>query len=137
MKQILRISPVLLILVAGCSCGSAPAEIWWKGNTHTHSLWSDGDAAPEQVAAWYRSHGYNFLVISDHNTLQEGERFRGDPPVRLRTFEELQTGFNDPGSFLLIEGEELTDSFEGHPVHMNVINPGQIIPAQEPDGATT
>ncbi|MFC1529463.1 histidinol-phosphatase [Gemmatimonadota bacterium] len=120
---------VLLIASAGCT-GSTPAGTWWKGNTHTHSLWSDGDAAPEEVAEWYRSHGYNFLVISDHNTLQEGERFRGDPPVRLRTHEELQDRFNNPGSFLLIEGEELTDSFDGHPVHMNVINPGRTIPAQ-------
>jgi hypothetical protein len=22
---------------------------WWKGNTHTHTLWSDGDGAPELV----------------------------------------------------------------------------------------
>ncbi len=130
MNRILQISLVTLLLAsAGCT-GSTPEGIWWKGNTHTHSLWSDGDAAPEEVAEWYRSHGYNFLVISDHNTLQAGERFRGDPPVRLKTLAELQDRFDDPGSFLLIEGEELTDGFEGHPVHMNVINPGRTIPAQ-------
>lgn len=26
---------------------------WWKGNVHTHSLWSDGDSPPEKVSAWY------------------------------------------------------------------------------------
>ncbi len=46
---------------------------WWKGNTHTHTLWSDGDGAPELVADWYRSRGYHFLVLSDHNVLSEGE----------------------------------------------------------------
>ena len=40
---------------------------WWKGNTHTHSLWSDGDHYPEMVALWYREHGYDFLVMTDHN----------------------------------------------------------------------
>jgi len=32
---------------------------WYKGNTHTQTLWSDGDAAPEFAADWYKSHGYH------------------------------------------------------------------------------
>ena len=50
----------------------APAG-WWKGNTHTHTWWSDGDSPPESVAGWYRERDYNFLVLSDHNRMQEGE----------------------------------------------------------------
>ncbi|MPZ21031.1 MAG: hypothetical protein GEV06_24490 [Luteitalea sp.] len=55
-------------------CGDYRAEAprWWKGNTHTHTWWSEGDAPPEVVAAWYVEHGYNFLVLSDHNILQQG-----------------------------------------------------------------
>lgn len=49
---------------------------WFKGNTHTHTLWSDGDAAPEWAVDWYRSHGYSFLVLSDHNILPTGERWK-------------------------------------------------------------
>src|SRR5262245_32769399 len=49
---------------------------WLKGNTHTHTLWSDGDAAPEKVADWYKSHGYDFLVLSDHNIMLDGEKWR-------------------------------------------------------------
>ena len=48
---------------------------WWKGNTHTHTLWSDGDSAPELAARWYLERGYDFLVLSDHNVLSEGERW--------------------------------------------------------------
>ena len=48
---------------------------WWKGNIHTHSLWSDGNDFPEMIAHWYRSHGYNFLALSDHNVLSEGVRW--------------------------------------------------------------
>ncbi|MBV8881552.1 MAG: hypothetical protein JO332_16415 [Planctomycetaceae bacterium] len=63
----------------GCSGPGTPSasgpKRWFKGNTHTHSLWSDGDAAPEHIADWYKSHGYDFLVLSDHNILLEGEKW--------------------------------------------------------------
>ena len=53
-----------------------PDELrWWKGNTHTHTLWSDGDGAPQSVVSWYRQRGYSFLVLSDHNVLSQGERW--------------------------------------------------------------
>ncbi len=48
---------------------------WWKGNLHTHTLWSDGDQFPEVVVQWYVGHGYHFLALSDHNILQEGEKW--------------------------------------------------------------
>ena len=31
---------------------AADAPQWWKGNLHTHSLWSDGDDYPEMITAW-------------------------------------------------------------------------------------
>src|SRR5688500_5766636 len=52
---------------------SAPK--FWKGNLHTHSLWSDGDDFPEMIADWYKRHDYHFLALSDHNVLSEGERW--------------------------------------------------------------
>jgi hypothetical protein len=48
---------------------------WWKGNLHTHTLWSDGDDFPEMVADWYRERGYHFLALSDHNVLARGVRW--------------------------------------------------------------
>ena len=42
---------------------------WYKGNIHTHTTESDGDEDPHKVASWYRRHGYDFLVLSDHNHL--------------------------------------------------------------------
>lgn len=58
---------------------------WWKGNTHTHTWWSDGDSPPEIVSAWYREHGYDFLVLSDHNIMQKGHLERGEK-VQWPTF---------------------------------------------------
>lgn len=77
-----RVPAALVILaallpLAGCGGGEAPATAhrWWKGNLHTHSLWSDGDDYPEAVVAWYRPRGYHFLAISDHNVMAREERW--------------------------------------------------------------
>lgn len=86
---------------------------WFKGNTHAHTLESDGDSPPAEVAMWYKRHGYAFLVLSDHNVFT-------DP----RTLQSLVDS-----TFLLIPGEELTTSFERKPVHVNGLNiPGVIAP---------
>jgi hypothetical protein len=49
----------------------AQQKSWYKGNTHTHTINSDGDTSPDEVVRWYKEHGYNFLVLSDHNFLTE------------------------------------------------------------------
>ena len=86
---------------------------WYKGNTHTHTLESDGDSSPEYVARWYKEHGYNFLVLSDHNTLTD--------PTPLSHL---------AGSdFILIPGEEVSSSYEDLSVHVNGLNlPGLVDP---------
>lgn len=48
---------------------------WWRGNLHTHTLWSDGDSFPEVVVDWYKRHGYHFLALSDHNILSRGVKW--------------------------------------------------------------
>src|SRR5437867_601181 len=72
-----RILLLTLVLIAtrGNAATGAEQATWWKGNLHTHSLWSDGDDYPEMIADWYKSHGYQFLAMTDHNRLSEGERW--------------------------------------------------------------
>ncbi len=150
------------ILVKGPPPVATPAG-WLKGNLHTHSLWSDGDEFPERIARWYRERDYDFLGISDHNSLQRGEKWvkygdlyrkgagpavdallkefptlakaRGDrqagtQEIRLTPFEEYRQAIEQPGKFLLIPAEELTDKFEKKPVHMGAINIGEPIKPQ-------
>ena len=31
-----------------------PGGRWYKGNTHTHTFWSDGNQFPEMAADWYK-----------------------------------------------------------------------------------
>jgi len=76
---------------------------WFKGNTHAHTTESDGDSPPETVARWYKSHGYQFLVLSDHNVFTD--------PAKLAALVD--------SSFLLIGGEEVTSRFGRKPVHVN------------------
>lgn len=68
---------------------------WYKGNLHTHSLWSDGDQFPEMIADWYVENGYNFLALSDHNTLSEGERWMSLKKVVDRSDEGILQRYRD------------------------------------------
>lgn len=66
---------LLLILLCALALPVLAEPQWFKGNTHTHSLWSDGDDFPEMITDWYVKNGYHFLGISDHNVLARGERW--------------------------------------------------------------
>ena len=84
---------------------------FYRGNTHTHHKnSSDSVENIEDVAAWYRSAGYNFLVLTDHNiSSMPGEYFA-----------------HESEEFVIIAGEEVTSSAlvehgELVPVHVNAI----------------
>jgi len=61
---------------------------WLKGNLHTHSLWSDGNDYPEMIVDWYARNGYQFLALSDHNTLSQGPRWMGVKEANKRAKED-------------------------------------------------
>ena len=63
---------------------------WLKGNLHTHSFWSDGDDFPEMIADWYKGKGYQFLALTDHNVLSEGEKWIDQDRV-AKTIEYLKS----------------------------------------------
>src|SRR5437588_2784480 len=46
-----------------------------RGNVHTHTTVSDGGSSPEQTITWYRTHGYQFLALTDHNSLSRPARY--------------------------------------------------------------
>ena len=83
--------------------------MWYKGNVHTHTTKSDGDADPEVVVEWYKNHDYDFLVLSDHNH---------------RT---IIDGYSD--ALILIPGEEVSARILGGdiPIHLNGIGISRVI----------
>jgi len=131
---------------------------WYRGNMHTHSLWSDGDDYPEMIATWYRDHGYQFLVFTDHNTLHNQEMwidvekskgglqaFRkltdafptdwiqtretaGRTEVRLKEFDAVYERLATAQEYILIQGEEITDTFKRQPVHLCATNTRELLP---------
>lgn len=78
---------------------------WFKGNTHTHTLNSDGDSTPDDVVRWYREHGYAFLVLTDHNY--------------VTGVDGLNALHGAVDRFLVVKGEEVSDTFGQKPLHIN------------------
>lgn len=99
---------------------AVPSLRWYKGNTHTHTLNSDGDSSPDEVARWYREHGYHFLVLSDHNF--------------LTSTEGLNALLGADERFLIIPGEEVTDRVDGKPLHVNGLAVRHLV---QPQGGAT
>jgi len=140
-------------LAASSLLSAAEEARWYKGNLHTHTYWSDGDDFPEMVADWYKSRSYDFLALSDHNIIADHEKWlkvnksktgavaldkylkrfgkewvivRGEgeqTEVRLRTLAEMKPKLEEPGKFLMIPSEEITDKN----VHVNATNIQELI----------
>lgn len=88
-----------------------PAQArWYKGNTHTHTLNTDGDSTPDEVVRFYRQHRYHFLVLSDHDMLTAVEALNGlfGAPATVSGARRPEVPSNP---FLLIPGEEVTDKY--------------------------
>ncbi|HEV7347106.1 histidinol-phosphatase [Telluribacter sp.] len=80
-----------IILLSLLTTGTwAQKTTWYKGNTHTHSYWSDGDDFPEMILDWYKTRGYDFIALSDHNVLADKEFWKPIPihPFRQARFRE-------------------------------------------------
>jgi hypothetical protein len=132
---------------------------WYRGNLHTHSLWSDGDDYLETIGLWYKQHGYDFLCFTDHNILPlardhwvsvdrngsgpkalsklktkfpegwvETRTVKGKSEVRLKTLAEVRPRLEEPGRFILLQGEEISDWYGLSPLHMNASNIQQLVP---------
>jgi hypothetical protein len=138
-------------IMTGCG-NSGTQDNWWRGNMHAHTFWSDGQNFPENVAKWYKDNGYNFLVYTDHNRVQEGERWatvtethqavkdyakiagedwvvhlaeNHQVKILLRRMDEFREKFEEPEKFLLIMGEEIS---ERNLVHILAYNIDQSFP---------
>lgn len=87
---------ILLLQAPPAESAAEPEANWYRGNTHTHTLWSDGDAPPEHAVKWYVDNDYDFLVLSDHNLMQQGEKwFKVEEGGRLTPSKvaEVETDF--------------------------------------------
>ena len=139
---------------------------WYRGNMHMHSYWSDGAAFPEEAIDYYRSRGYQFICLSDHNLLQVNDKnwqevggkkvtaaaaeqylkVYGDTAdkktedskdyLRLKTIWELKKQFDSDGKFLLVPSIEPSEKVGEFQVHMNAINVKTPLPYKRGKNAT-
>lgn len=102
-----KVTCFVLLVVAACigKHNYNDGYEWYKGNTHTHTTVLDGDESPGKVIAWYHDHGYNFLLISDHN-------------IHLKS-DTIALPVNHRKDFILLPAEEITDKRYVHTTAMN------------------
>ncbi len=109
-----RTSCLIAIICCLSVCPCLAKAMWVKGQTHCHSTESDGKASPQEVADWYRTHGFQFVFITDHNKMTD--------PTKL----------NVPSDgFILIPGEEVTTKFNGYPIHVNGLGITKTLAAEK------
>lgn len=77
-------------------------------------------AIPWTVAEWYKNHGYDFVVITDHNFLTSVDR--------------LNAVYGEKVDFLVIKGVEVCERFGDKRVHICALNPVRLV---LPEGSST
>ncbi|MBC7327056.1 CehA/McbA family metallohydrolase [bacterium] len=83
---------------------------WYCGDTHMHTIYSDGNDTPYQMVEAGKGEGLDWIVLTDHGS---GENI----PYVLTAHKEAMP-FSEPGKFVIIPGEEFTVSR----YHANIIN---------------
>ena len=116
MRHLICVVAAVATLASVTRAGQAPELRWYKGNTHTHTVNSDGDSTPDDVVRWYREHGYNFLVLTDHNFLTSVDGLNA------------LHGAND--KFIVVKGEEVTELFDNKSLHINGLDVAHHVPPQ-------
>lgn len=151
-----KIPFLCLALAWACAPENQTNLQWYRGNLHTHTYWSDGDEFPEVVLDWYKTNGYDFIALSDHNTLSSDEKWivvkksplyensfqeylkkfgedwveyktdTGRVQVKLKTYSQYKEKMESQ-DFLIIHSEEITDKVDTKPVHLNATNIQELI----------
>ena len=117
----IRLATLLIAALAFIPTTAEGQSRWFKGNTHAHSLNSDGDVPVDAVVRWFREHGYHFTFITEH------EYFTDVAP--------LNALFGGANRFLVIAGQEVTqriaDSLHSGGVrqaHVNALGTTRLVP---------
>ncbi|WP_223734884.1 CehA/McbA family metallohydrolase [Streptomyces purpurogeneiscleroticus] len=82
---------------------------WYRGDSHLHSVYSDGKRTPAQIAALARAAGLDFITTTEHNTTSAHRAWEGlwGDDLLILTGEEITTRNGhvvamgtDPGVFI-------------------------------------
>jgi len=107
-------APLFACLLGTMFCSLPAQAAWYRCNTHTHSTaGSSGDvnAPPETVARWFKDHGYQCIILTDHEHVTD--------------VAPLNRDLGTKGDFLVIPGQELTQQLRD-PAHPGGIRHGHM-----------
>ncbi|MFF0295262.1 CehA/McbA family metallohydrolase [Kitasatospora sp. NPDC004614] len=82
---------------------------WYRGDCHVHTVHSDGELTPAELAAAARAAGLDFLIVTEHNC-----------PAPPGTWDGL-----DGDDLLILPGQEVTTR-TGHWLALG-LRPGQLV----------
>jgi hypothetical protein len=71
---------------------------------------------------------YNKLIRKFGSAWVDERETDGRLEVRLKRFDEVSEKLAEPGKYLLIQGEEISDRFQRLPIHLNATNLKEVIP---------
>ncbi|MFI9720498.1 CehA/McbA family metallohydrolase [Streptomyces sp. NPDC052396] len=86
---------------------------WYRGDSHLHSVYSDGKRTPAEIAAAARAAGLDWIVTTEHNTTSSHGAWQG------------LWGSGPDGELLILTGEEITTR-NGHVLAL-ATDPGVFI----------
>jgi hypothetical protein len=89
---------------------------------HNTETWTDVEKNKGKRLA------YDKLVKKFGQEWVDERQTQGRLEVRLKRFDEVREKLAEPGKFLLIQGEEISDRFERLPIHLNATNLKELIP---------
>lgn len=79
--------------------GFADSGNWYKGNLHSHTTISDGMLRPEEAVELFKSHGYSFLCLSEHDIYTDHrDSFNTDSFIILPGIEYSAVLYRDIGT---------------------------------------
>lgn len=96
----------------------AAGEFW--------KLMPDTETARQSFDKYLEKYGEDWVTYQKND--------EGRVEVKLKTLEEYRPRFEEPGAFLIIKSEEITDGYEGKPIHMNATNIKELI---KPEGGSS
>jgi len=110
--------------------------MWLKGNLHSHTTRSDGLAEPDELVNWYQKNGYDFLAITDHDTITDVAPFEQEPMLVIPGIDFGYSPAEEPGFVLDMLGiniDKIPDFLDpegkNHIVNDPSISPQRIIDA--------
>ncbi len=110
---------------------------WYKSNNYhfvaltDHNILAEGEKWKTiSNDSIYQKAFKNYLNTYGSDWVEHKQDSLNRTQVKLKTYEEYRPKFEKEGEFLIIQSEEITDGYNGKPVHINATNVKQKIDPQ-------